>query len=694
VDGGDSWARLVNGLDNRRPLSYLAISASDKNVLYASTPGDGVYRTDDGGSSWARANNGLEDPDIGLIAVSPYSANDVFAAGNNGGLYKTENGGGAWSRVLKDDVRVTSLVFSDGKGRIIAGAGSGEIYFSADSGNSWNHRYPSGHGGSHGPVTAICLSPGFSKDRTFLIGTEGRGVFITKDGGASFKEIAAPAINNVRDIRFSAAGDRIFISTWSGGIFCSEDGGKRWRSCSKNLQRHIQADDPANLSLEQDEGASPRPHFSDIRISDGFASDRTLFAGCFMGLYKSADGGVNWRELNTFNSVISALTISPDYGKDSTVAAVSYTGEVYLTRDGGSSWEFMSGELKRIFRRRYDFKSGSSEMHALTELPRWFDAVFSPGYGTDGVICFTTLWTKYRFYRYVRGKWDGIFTENTYSPSAIAFIPGEPSDKVIYLASRRGHFSYSDDAGRSFKLISNIGFEPKMDNVSIYIAASPDFVNDRTFYFAHDHLGVYRTDDGGYSWRDITTGHTPERAAGFKIAISPDYANDGALAVGTDAGLYIYNGKEGSWRGPLGPPEMKDAVVEAVAVSPDYRADRTLMVSLRGRGLFRTTDGGKTFQHTGDDSISLSSPHIPSASMPIQFSPSYASDRTIYGYGAAGGRLFKSQDGGDTWNTIKMPEVGVMSSDISVKEDGPGVIRKIIDKIKKKAKGYKKSLFG
>jgi photosystem II stability/assembly factor-like uncharacterized protein len=80
--------------------------------------------------------------------------------------------------------------------------------------------------------------------------------------------------------------------------------------------------------------------------------------------------------------------------------------------------------------------------------------------------------------------------------------------------------------------------------------------------------------------------------------------------------------------------------------------------------------------------------------MPIQFSPSYASDRTIYGYGAAGGRLFKSQDGGDTWNTIKMPEVGVMSSDISVKEDGPGVIRKIIDKIKKKAKGYKKSLFG
>ena len=42
--------------------------------------------------------------------------------------------------------------------------------------------------------------------------------------------------------------------------------------------------------------------------------------------------------------------------------------------------------------------------------------------------------------------------------------------------------------------------------------------------------------------------------------------------------------------------------------------------------------------------------------MPIQYSPSYAIDNTIYGYGSAGANLFKSTDGGNTWEIIPIPK--------------------------------------
>ncbi|NET54298.1 MAG: hypothetical protein F6K09_38585 [Merismopedia sp. SIO2A8] len=41
--------------------------------------------------------------------------------------------------------------------------------------------------------------------------------------------------------------------------------------------------------------------------------------------------------------------------------------------------------------------------------------------------------------------------------------------------------------------------------------------------------------------------------------------------------------------------------------------------------------------------------------MPVQFSPAYATDNTIYGYGSCGAKLFKSTDGGNNWEIIEIP---------------------------------------
>ena len=86
---------------------------------------------------------------------------------------------------------------------------------------------------------------------------------------------------------------------------------------------------------------------------------------------------------------------------------------------------------------------------------------------------------------------------------------------------------------------------------------------------------------------------------------------------------------------------------------------------LRGRGLFKTTDGGKTFNKIGDDSLEFSRlSDVPSAGVAIKFSPNYAKDRTIYGFGSATTEVFKSTDGGNTWNVIAVPNLKDDSYDL------------------------------
>ena len=85
-----------------------------------------------------------------------------------------------------------------------------------------------------------------------------------------------------------------------------------------------------------------------------------------------------------------------------------------------------------------------------------------------------------------------------------------------------------------------------------------------------------------------------------------------------------------------------------IAVSPNYKQDRTLLAGLAGYsvsgGLYRSTDGGDTWRPTTrgltDLDISL-----------IVFSPSFAVDRTIF-LTAQDHGLFRSTDGGDTWTGL------------------------------------------
>lgn len=223
----------------------------------------------------------------------------------------------------------------------------------------------------------------------------------------------------------------------------------------------------------------------------------------------------------------------------------------------------------------------------------------------------------------------------------------------------------STDAGKSFSVIAKI--ENRHINEAIGIVISPNFATDQTLY-ASGLKGIYKTVDSGKSWQPITATTPLKDLNNIQLAISPNYQVDQTVIAGTSKGVYLTKDGGNSWVKLTSDTYDENGYIEGLAISPNYKNDRTFIFSIRGEGLIKTVDGGKTFAKIGDNSISLSKVNnIPSAHRAIQFSPFYAEDKTIYGMGSSTTELYRSTDGGNTWETIIIPPNNADNYDLITK---------------------------
>jgi hypothetical protein len=89
-------------------------------------------------------------------------------------------------------------------------------------------------------------------------------------------------------------------------------------------------------------------------------------------------------------------------------------------------------------------------------------------------------------------------------------------------------------------------------------------------------------------------------------------------------------------------------IIVGLAISPDFKTDDTIIVSIRGRGLFLSKDRGGTFTELGGELVSNNH----SIEL-MEFSPRFAADKTILA--ASDEQVFISKDGGDTWERLSRP---------------------------------------
>ncbi len=651
-DGGSTWQRIVKGLDNRGELSSLSMSQTRKETLFLSTLGDGIYKSQDEGKSWVKVNQGLDTLDISLLEMSPQSPDLVLATGKTKGLYQTKNGGVLWTKVLDTNNPITTIGFApDNQDQIIVGDKQGILYFSTNSGDTWQASPAIPNSGA---IVSIALSPKFSSDRTVFVGTETGGMFKSTDGGKSFTQINnGLSDRRIRDIVIYPNGDNqksdrylILISTWDEGVWQSKDGGETWKKYHNGLTKDHQADQ-TGFKL---------PHFTDLSVSHAFNQDKTMFLAGFNGLFKSTNGGEVWQEIHSLStrSIIS-LKVSPNYAKDSTIAFGTYVKELYISKDGGAKWQLVMKGLE-IPRFTKNFNEPNQDPR------RFFDVAFSPNYASDKTIFATVLWDNFLKSNDAGNHWDIVPIANAKKRGNRGMIivtsPNFASDKTIYLGTQYGIIHRSTNGGASFEFIGDVGNRDFNESISLLI--SPDFSSDKTLY-ALGPEGVYKTVDAGKTWQPTATGNALKDIHILQLAMSPNYKLDQMLLAGTRSGILQTTDGGKTWAKLAGNPDVETGYVEGIAISPNYQSDRTFLVSVKGKGLFQTVDGGKTFSQIGqallDRNYQLAKMgDVPSAGIPIQFSPTYASDRTIYGFGSAKGEVFKSTDAGNTWQILPVPQ--------------------------------------
>ena len=364
---------------------------------------------------------------------------------------------------------------------------------------------------------------------------------------------------------------------------------------------------------------------------------------------RAAAPGSGWHRAPIWGADVRSLAAAPD--DPDTIFAGTSGGQVYVSRDGGTSWDDAGPSLP---------------------LPGWVvsDLLFDPV--RPGRL-WAALWGVFGTGQVVvsddggktwLGRGDDLAASQVYT---LAAVPGRPDR--LYAGTLSGVWA-TDDAGLSWRrLTSNL---PEVHKVtSLLVGPGPDTVIAGTWERA------YRSDDGGKSWRGIFDGMvldsevfslTPTGRAGeiwastcgwvyqtldgggkwtrykegFEQRRTPSFEAlpSGRLLAGTVEGLHVSDDGGRRWRrvGPVGiaihdiehhprRPERVFLATEGSGVwmSPDggttlERAARgmtnvhaaatlltgdTLLVAVNhagpASGVYSSRDGGRTFVHGGAD---------------------------------------------------------------------------------------------
>jgi len=668
TDFGYTWRRLTRGLGAVRFLD-LAISpafATDRTVFAASREG-GVFRSSDGGASWAAINTGLDERHIAFLAISPNFATDRrLIAGGNETLYVSNDGGDSWHVVFREAGVVSAATTVEEA--IVAGTAAGTIRASEDGGATWCELARLTQ-----PITCFARLKRLSARPSVIAGTGNGTVLLTKGESTWRMRKLGPEGQYVTSLAATEVGKSsapvLFASTWNDGIFRSDDAGLSWVRKSQGLTKDDQADYPAVR----------RPHFRGLAVSSNYASDTTIFAGGFDGIFKTTDGGEQWHELREALPIglVVGLDAAPLDGGDVHLAIATYVAGAYtlgpdgcwkasnIGIEGGAGRLFAIAHSPAYASDRTMFTLGNLSLFKSTDGGRRWAG--SPLHASSRPMAGTTSHLRSVVRRAVKRIaatlsddlsqqlqrwWRARNAHRGLSlpghGGLVAVSPGYPTDQTLFVGGRCGVLR-SRDGGESLHYV--IG---PADSPVHCLAVSPDFPADRTI-FAGFADSVHCSTDGGSSWKPMNAGH---ELCSPRLAISPAFRRDGTVFLGDASGVWRSRNR-GSTFEALRIGEMNTiASVDGLAISPFFAMDSEILAHVSGVGLFRSRDGGDSFDAAGaccrEFGHALSHmTDFPDRAPLIQFSPRYDRDHTVYASSIRD--LLMSTDGGESWQVVDRP---------------------------------------
>jgi photosystem II stability/assembly factor-like uncharacterized protein len=171
------------------------------------------------------------------------------------------------------------------------------------------------------------------------------------------------------------------------------------------------------------------------------------------------------------------------------------------------------------------------------------------------------------------------------------------------------------------------------------ITISPDFANDGTLLIGTESNGVFKSTDKGGSWSQ--SDNSSIESTVYDIAISPSFDDDGIVYAATERGIFASSDRGASWR--FNQSFEIDHTVR-IAISPEFSQNRTLLATAMRKGyspstyLWRSRDAGASWSQ-----LSSGVSYVPGEI-------SFLSDGSVIG--ASFESVARSDDMGDTWSIV------------------------------------------
>jgi photosystem II stability/assembly factor-like uncharacterized protein len=220
---------------------------------------------------------------------------------------------------------------------------------------------------------------------------------------------------------------------------------------------------------------------------------------------------------------------------------------------------------------------------------------------------------------------------------ALAASPNFAQDGVCFAARGSGLYR-SDDGGGTWRCAYDaLDLEAPLATMAVVV--SPGFESDHSVLTGVQGA-ILRSFDSGMSWHIATLPSPPPVVT--SLVVSPQYAQDGTVLAGTlEDGVFRSADRGSHWAAwNFG---LLDLNVLCLAISPQFAQDETLFAGTE-TGIFRSTNGGRAWREAD-----FSPEWAPVLSLAL--SPSYATDDILFA-GTESHGLFCSSDRGHTWARV------------------------------------------
>jgi len=462
-------------------------------------------------------------------------------------------------------------------------------------------------------------------------------------------------------------------------------------------------------------------------------NSKMIYAGCDVGgFYRSTDAGVTWKIYNTGLHDYYVEVIVP-HPSNPNVIYIGTQGGVHKSTDGGKSWIWLRNGFPSP--QMYSFSAPigvltidpqhPNILYAGIGRPRWNDGgkgaiyrtedsgahwklVNPGGAGMDSSAIISDLAVNPHSSKRIFAATDhGLYRSNDSGCTWIHLDKGLPNTKArrIVLCSshpetmyvsfecppgqqpRQGGVFRSDDGGntwtpRNSGLGARVGQpnEPNEMTSNIdHLAVDPKNPN---VVFAGDcswvSAGIYRSNDGGVSWKIVTDSSSPKMKYGWitmwgpsVMALAIDPRNPSNLYFSTSGHVFKTTDSGENWQAaytrsvpkPAAAPDsprgwwktngMEVTCLNQVVVHP--RDPKRIYACYFDIGLLQSFDGGSSFTQTVEGMVNRGN------TFTLAFDPD--DPNVIYAgtgeWASNHGDICKSTDGGFTWQVIGKPDTGL-----------------------------------